>query len=77
MQVGALLAGELADRLAEEAVEETGARRVDSLPARGEPMVYGTARTGNALDKVTLDHPGGEGAHRLVGLERELGEGVQ
>lgn len=77
MQVGAFLRREPAKRLGENAVEDGRAGLVDLLPARGEPVVHGPARTRDALDEAALDHPRGEGAHRLVGLEGELGQGMQ
>lgn len=77
MQVGAFFRRELAKRLDKDAVEDGGSGLVDLMPARGEPVAHGPARTGNTLDEATLDHPGSERAHRLVGLERELGEGMQ
>ena len=77
VEIGTLLRSELAKRLGEDAVEDGRAGRVDLLPTRGELVVHSTARAGNALNEAALDHPGGECAHRLVGLERKLSEGMQ
>ena len=77
VQLGAFFRRELAKRFGEDTVKDGRAGLVDLLPARGELVVHGPARTGNAFNEATLDHPRGERAHRLVGLERELGEGMQ
>jgi len=77
VQLGQLIFAELAQRLGQDAVNDQRARAAHFLAPDGEPVADGAAWPGHALDEPALDHPGRERAHRLVGLEGQLGERMQ
>jgi len=77
MQLGQLIFAELAQRLGQDTVNDQRARAAHFPAPCGEPVADGAAWSGQALDEPALDHPGRERAHRLVGLEGQLGESMQ
>src|SRR3989442_970691 len=77
VQFGEFGGGELAERLGQDSFDDLRPSSMDLLAVRGEAVPDRAPRAGDALDEVTLDHARRERAHRLVGLEGQLGEGVQ
>ena len=61
----------------EDAVEDLSAGATGLVAAVGEAVPDRAAGALDAHEQAASDHPGGEGAHRLVGLEREQREVVQ
>ena len=76
MECGQLLGREVTKGLRQHLVDDEPAFGVGLLALRGEQVADRAAGAGHPLDQAAVDHPLRELSHRLVGLERQLGERV-
>jgi allantoicase len=77
IQGRALGGGQAPHGFGQDLVDDAAARTAGVVACRGDGVPYGPPGAGHALEQALVDHPAGQRAHRLVGLEGELRELVQ